>query len=200
MTGRIFQREHLLQILQKCSYIQTCKPNIRKDTNSLSYLIKVPMSQSECIKLGLCVELFLHDLIVANTSLIDIKPKNAKNVKERDHLFIDDVRKIVYYAEIKGNLNLDTEKSKSTINKCLEIAKQEAKEGYTFEWVLVGARYISQDCIPSNIANKYDKIRPHVVGVNDYLTLLNIDQRFDLETYTSTLNDIAVAMLSDHDQ
>tara|TARA_Y100000389_G_C17396262_1_gene482704 strand:+ start:269 stop:697 length:429 start_codon:yes stop_codon:yes gene_type:complete len=137
------------------------------------------------------VEHLLHDLIVDNTSFIDIKPKNSKHKKEKDHLFVDEENKIIYYAEIKGNLNLDTEKSKATVKKCIDIANDLKCDEYTVKWCLVGVRYLSHDQIPNNIKNKYNDIQHNVIGVNDYLDLLRIQHQFDMDTYVSTLNDIA---------
>ena len=50
-----------------------------------------------------------------NTQYKNIKEKNTKGKKETDHLFMDVNNKIIYYAEIKSNLNLDTEKSNETV-------------------------------------------------------------------------------------
>ena len=40
-------------------------------------------------------------LFVSNTNLISIKSKNSKGEKEKDHLFIDEEKKIIYYSELK---------------------------------------------------------------------------------------------------
>ena len=93
-------------------YVQNCQPNGKKDVSSLSYLIDQQMSQTSCIKTGFGVEKVFNDYILSITNLTSIKPKNSKGKKEKDHLYIDEVKKIIYYAEIKANLNLDTEKSK----------------------------------------------------------------------------------------
>ena len=45
-------------------------------------------------------------------ALKNIKSNTKKGDKETDHLFIDDLNKNIYYAELKSNLNLDTEKRK----------------------------------------------------------------------------------------
>ena len=122
-------------------YIKNSASNKKKDINSLSYLIdKIQLSQSDCIKLGTGLEKILSDLILDNNKLlINIKSKNIKGVKEKDHLFKDDANKIIYYAEIKSNLNLDTEKCKSTSKKCIDIFNEltEIYPGYIINMFLV---------------------------------------------------------------
>ena len=92
-------------------------------------MIKRELSQSDCIKLGNGLEKIFYDIVLQYTKLKDIKPKNKKGKKEKDHLFCDETNKIIYYAEFKSNINLDTEKSKSTYQKCLNIVI-ELKEKY----------------------------------------------------------------------
>ena len=111
----------LFSIIENNSYIKTSKSNKKKDINSLSYLIIRELSQSDCIKLGNGLEKIFYDIVLTYTKLKDIKPKNKKGKKEKDHLFCDETNKIIYYAEFKSNINLDTEKSKSTYQKCLNI-------------------------------------------------------------------------------
>ena len=60
-------------------------------------------------------------LILKNSKLKNIKEKSEKDKKETDHLYKDEDKKIIHYAELKSNLDLDTEKSKVTVNKCLSI-------------------------------------------------------------------------------
>jgi len=43
--------------------------------------------------------------------------------KDVDLIFKDEVNKIIYYRELKGNIELDTEKLPATICKCKEIEK-----------------------------------------------------------------------------
>ena len=41
--------------------------------------------------------------------------------KDVDLIFKDEINKIIYYRELKGNIELDTEKLPATITKCKEI-------------------------------------------------------------------------------
>lgn len=188
--------EDLKNIAMNNLYIKSIKTKKNgREYNSLSYLIKKNLSQSECIKLGIAIENILKDIILKeNSFLINIKPKNKKGEKEKDHLFIDNKNKIIYYAELKANLNLDTEKSKSTINKCIEIEQnlQKNYEDYEIKMFLVGLRYYDKSIIPQNIKKKYKLIENNIIGINNYFIFLNVKYIFKDETdYTIFLNYIA---------
>ena len=43
--------------------------------------------------------------------------------KDIDLIFKDDINKIIYYRELKANIELDSEKLPATISKCKEIEK-----------------------------------------------------------------------------
>ncbi len=147
MTELTISFDSFLLSIDECEYIKKCYSNKRKDENSFSYLIKdIVLSQSDCIKLGTGIEKLINETVLKFTKLTSIKQKNKKGIKEKDHLFIDEKNKIIYYSELKGNLNLDTEKSKSTYNKCLQIVEELQKEyiDYTIKWCLLGYRYVNQ--------------------------------------------------------
>jgi len=165
----------------------------KKDIHSLCYLIRKNLTQSECIRLGIAFEKWLGDVIIDNSSLINIKNKNKKGIRERDHLFICHKRKKVYYAELKANINLDTEKSKSTISKCLEISEELKKEyiEYDIRWCLVGFRFLTYSDMPSNIQNKYENIKNNFFGINQYLKMLDVNLEFTEERYSMILNLIS---------
>lgn len=191
----------LHQSVDNCDYVKNCKGNKKKDTCSLSSLVNKSLSQSECIKLGIGIEQLLRlAILTALTHLKDIKKKNSKGTKEKDHLFIDETRKIVYYAEIKGNLNLDTEKHKETIKKCVAI-KQELADmfpGYEIRMFLVGARHLFASDIPKTIKNKYKEIDSNLVGINDYLISLGYkDELVTEDEYRFTMNHMADTMFNE---
>jgi hypothetical protein len=188
----------LYSIIKNNDYIKKCKSNKKKDVDSLSYLIDIELSQSDCIKLGNCLEKVFYDIVLHYTSLTDIKPKNKKGVKEKDHLFCDDAQKIIYYSEFKSNINLDTEKSKSTYQKCLNIVTELEKQypEHIIKWCLLGCRYINNEEIPNKLKYKYTCIKHNLFGVNDYLHLLNINIQFTHATYCDFLNNIAKTMIA----
>ena len=185
--------EGINSVILNNEYVKNTKSNKKKDTSSLSYLVKKLLSQSDCIRLGNGAEKVLSDLVLKFTTLKNIKPKNSKGKKERDHLFVDETKKIIYYAELKSNINLDTEKSKSTYNKCIAIVNElhEQYPDYQIKWCLLALRYLSFDDIQPIIKKKYETIHGNVFGVNQYLDMLNIDFKFTQQQYTDFINNLA---------
>jgi len=185
-------------IIDNNKYVKECISNKSKDFNSLSSLVDMNLSQSDCIKFGNGMEKILNDVIInKNPQLKNIKPVNKKGKKERDHLFKNEVIKTIYYAEIKSNLNLDTEKCKSTSDKCLQIYEELRLEypDYFIKMYLVGTRYYDKTIIPKIIKNKYLSIEENVVGVNEYLTELGTNFIFETEIlYKEFLNYLANSM------
>jgi hypothetical protein len=190
----------LKDIIDKNDYVFSCVSNKKKDFNSLSYLIEKDLSQSDCIKLGIGIEKVFKDIIISrNTNLENIKPINKKGQKEKDHLFKDERTKTIYYAEIKSNLNLDTEKCKSTSDKCLQIKKELKREfpDYEIKMFLVGIRYYEKTIIPKIINNKYLSITDNLLGINDYLSIMNSNIKFENEKmYINFLNYLASKMFN----
>lgn len=197
MTNQITMT-HLNKLISENKYIISCFSNKKKDISSLSYLINRELSQSDCIKLGNGVEKLLVDLVTQNTKVKNIKPKNKKGTKEKDHLFCDENTKTIYYAELKANINLDTEKSNATYMKCLDIIEKLKKEypDYSIKWCLLGYRYLNYSDISNTIQKKYKCIDANLYGINQYLTMLNIDLQFTNEKYKEFLNNIADAMFN----
>jgi hypothetical protein len=93
---------------------------------SISHLIygEKPSEQSINIKLGRLGEFISKELIKTNDSLellnCGIQKINDKK-KDVDLIFKDEIKKTIYYRELKGNIELDTEKLPATISKCKEI-------------------------------------------------------------------------------
>ena len=167
--------QFLKSVVNGNEYVQSCTSNKAKDVHSLSSIVDRSMSQSDCIKLGTGLEKVFSELVlVLNPDLTSIKPKNSKGKKERDHLFANEATKTIFYAELKSNLNLDTEKCKSTSNKCVQIAAELAEEfpDYTIKMFLLGLRYCNKILYPKIITNKYTEIAENLVGVNDYFEAL----------------------------
>lgn len=189
--------EDIIEVINECEYVKNCKSNKKKDFNSLSYLISIQLSQSDSIKLGIGIERVINDLIIKkNKNVKSIKQKNKKNCREKDHLFIDETKKTIYYAELKSNINLDTEKSKSTIKKCLKIEKEliEIYPDYTIIWQLVALRHVSTKDIPKAIINKYKDINENIIGLNEYFKRLNIEICLVEKEYINMLNMLVSKM------
>ena len=194
----MISEEELSLLFGECCYLN--KKNIpkKKDESSLKYLINKNMTQSQCIKLGILFEIILKQMILKLTNLKDIKPKNIKGKKEMDHLFVDEDNKIIYYAELKANINLDSEKSKSTYKKCLEIFIQLKDEfpNYEIKWCLLAFRYLNNNEIPKVLKSKYNEIKDNLYGINDYINLLNINKSYIKEEYIKFLNLLADELIN----
>jgi hypothetical protein len=93
---------------------------------SLSYLLRgsKPSEQSINIKFGRFGEFLSKELIKSNINLellsCGVQKINNKR-KDVDLIFKDETKGIIYYRELKGNIELDTEKLPATIAKCKEI-------------------------------------------------------------------------------
>ena len=105
---------------------------------SISHLLygKKPSEQSMNVKIGHLGEFISKELIQSNPSLellqCGIQRVGNKN-KDIDLLFKEDITKTIYYRELKGNIELDTEKLPATIAKCKEIEDvlKRTYHGYT---------------------------------------------------------------------
>ena len=93
---------------------------------SISHLLygSKPSEQSINIKLGKFGEFLSKELINSASNLkmlqCGVQKINDKK-KDVDLLFKNKVTKTIYYRELKGNIELDTEKLPATIEKCKEI-------------------------------------------------------------------------------
>jgi len=190
--------ESMAAILRENAYIN--KPGhknleSRTDPNSIKSLIDVSINQSQSIRLGLAIERFFADYITENGGVRDIRPSNRKDEKERDHLFMNEQTKTIFYSEWKANLNLDTEKSVSTVEKVIRIETElrNLYPGYDIKWALVGARYNNAVEIPPVVRSKYSRLGPNVLGVNGWLSLFGLPTLTN-SAYKQLLNDIVQQM------
>jgi hypothetical protein len=93
---------------------------------SISHLLygEKPSEQSINIKLGRLGEYLSKELIKTNNKIellvCGVQKINDKK-KDVDLIFKNEETKTIYYRELKGNIELDTEKLPATINKCKEI-------------------------------------------------------------------------------
>lgn len=98
----------------------------RTKPGSISHLLygEKPSEQSINIKMGRFGEYLAKELIKTNPSFdlltCGVQKINDKK-KDVDLIFRNQQTKIIYYRELKGNIELDTEKLPATVNKCKEI-------------------------------------------------------------------------------
>lgn len=93
---------------------------------SISHLLygEKPSEQSINIKMGRLGEFLAKELIKTtnNLELLNCGVQKINNKKKDvDLIFKDEYKKIIYYRDLKGNIELDTEKIPATIIKCKEI-------------------------------------------------------------------------------
>ena len=159
-----------------------------KDKHSFCSLVDVPLSQSQNIKLGICMENLFDDIVLKNTEWKNINEGNKKGEHQTDHLWLKDDRLI--YVEQKNNINLDTEKTIKTESKVKEVIDKYLILGYKVEGYILATRYLSceEDIAKSIIKTKYKNIP--VIGVNEYLKIFGLKQISDYDTYKSIINDV----------
>jgi hypothetical protein len=108
---------------------------------SISYLLygEKPSEQSINIKMGRLGEFLSKEIIKVNPSLelltCGVQKINEKK-KDVDLIFKNNLTKTIYYRELKGNIELDTEKLPATINKCNKIVSslKETYPDYTIDF------------------------------------------------------------------
>jgi len=94
---------------------------------SISHLLygEKPSEQSINIKFGRLGEVLAKELVKTNPDLelliCGVQKIGGSKKKDVDLIWIDKENKVIYYRELKGNIELDTEKLPATINKCREI-------------------------------------------------------------------------------
>jgi hypothetical protein len=157
--------------------------NVANTSDSISSLLTIPLTQSQCIKFGTHIEKILCTFIASYSHVENIRPQNRKGQSERDHLFrFSDGRKL--YAELKCNLNLDTEKRKKTQEKVNKISNEEGCDGY-----LLAVRYLNE--VPERIRKEYNAVK--VLSVSEYFKLVDVPCPFgdSVDMYTTWLNQIA---------
>lgn len=162
------------------SIIQNLPVNNRvskEDEHSFSNLAPRKLTQSQNIKLGNYMQEFFSKYVLAHaTGWTSIKEKNKKGEHEMDHVYMNEQSKLVLYFEQKNNINLDTEKSKSTSKKVKEVIEllKTKYPTYKVQGYIFAARYLhtSEDIANSIITVKYSN--DNVVCVNEFLELFGL--------------------------
>src|SRR6056300_1422328 len=154
------------------------------DYESIKSLLDFPITQSQSIRLGTAIENILRDMISSKSSWVDIKPANQTGEKERDHLF--QLGGVTIYAELKSNLNLDSEKKKATREKAKSIEEEEHTQG-----IIVALSH-------SSCTNFYEKSDLKVLPVAEYLNLFSVENPFgSYDGYKKWLNYVALKLVEE---
>ena len=157
-------------------------------SESISSIVAFDLTQSQCIMLGIKLEKIMRQYISSFEHVLNIKQKNKKGKKERDHLFcVNGFKKI--YAELKSNLNLDTEKRVKTAEKVKQISSEEQCDGF-----LVSLRYYTE--VPTLVKLRYKGVK--VLSVSEYFKLFDIECPFgNIEMgYKIWLNQVAKKIIT----
>jgi len=143
-----------------------------------------PSKQSTCIKMGRFAEKFFM-LFVDRASGFSNMPsgliagigKGGKK-KDVDFLFKSDIKKKIYYSELKGNIDLDTEKLPATLNKINHIEKwcksqypDYQVEASLFNWAV----YDEEDCPHKSKLQVAKNSKVNVMFPRDLFDLLGVD-------------------------
>lgn len=186
------------RVKQYIATIKTCGKKTR-DTTSLSFLVKHDMSQSACIRLGNELEeilnLFIQALIQKTYARSGDK-KNTRGKRQKDILFLNETDKIAIYAELKSNINLDTEKYKATVQKVQAVEKELEEKGYVVKAYLVSLRYLETMDIPRTSAQKYKDVK--LVGLRDFIEMIipveRIKELASYDEYSTFLDKLALQL------
>jgi len=151
---------------------------------SISYLLygKKPSEQSINIKLGRFGEFLSKELIKSNNNLellnCGIQKINNNKKKDIDLLFKDELNKIIYYCELKGNIELDTEKLPATITKCKEIENslKTTYLGYTIDCRILNWSVYNREILTVGLSNikTFENGGIQIDHMEDFLNIINV--------------------------
>jgi hypothetical protein len=149
---------------------------------SITHLLygEKPSEQSINIKLGRLGEFMSKELIKTNNfELLNcgIQKINNKN-KDVDLIFKDEIKKIIYYRELKGNIELDTEKLPATISKCKEIEKslKDTYFEYSIDCGILNWSVYNRKILTSGISNikTFENNGIKINHIEDFLEIINV--------------------------
>ena len=150
---------------------------------SISYLLygEKPSEQSINIKLGRFGEFISKELIKINHSLelltCGVQKINGIN-KDVDLLFKDEINKIVYYRELKGNIELDTEKLPATIDKCKKIESSLKTDylDYSINCGILNWSVYNRKILTAGITNikSFETGGVKIDHMEDFLNIINV--------------------------
>tara|TARA_R110000824_G_scaffold52435_2_gene145475 strand:+ start:2058 stop:2693 length:636 start_codon:yes stop_codon:yes gene_type:complete len=171
---------------------------------------KQPSLQSKVIKLGKFGEKLFAKMVEINPRLellphgiIDGIVEGKK--KDIDLLFCDPTKKIVYYYELKANINLDTEKLPATIEKVKMIEEYLKKEYPDHEiksailnWSVFSEKVYEEDVECKSLISKIKKFERAGCSVEfpeSFVKIVDFQQlnRQQFELLGQELNQLAEA-------
>jgi hypothetical protein len=150
---------------------------------SISHLLygEKPSEQSINIKFGRLGEFLSKELIKTNNNLellnCGIQKINNKK-KDVDLIFKDEINKIIYYRELKGNIELDTEKLPATITKCKEIENslKTTYLDYTIDCEILNWSVYNRKILTAGLSNikTFENGEIKIDHMKDFLNIINV--------------------------
>ena len=149
----------------------------------MHYLFPGLSQNSICVKLGKFGEDFTKE-IIKETENFELLPCGIKkfvdNTKKDIDLFFKYIKKkIIYYYELKSNINLDSEKLPATVNKCEEIKKHLKNEYKDYKivygilnWMEYDKKNLNKK--KKNLVKKYTNKNIVIYYFSDFMNQLNI--------------------------
>ena len=166
---------------------------------SISYLLygKKPSEQSINIKIGHFGEFISKELIKLNSNLkllnCGIQKLNNKN-KDIDLIFEDKNKNIIYYRELKGNIELDTEKIPATIMKCkeIELFLNEKYKNYIIDCGILNWSIYNRNILTSGLSNikTFENNGIKIDHYENFLEIINI--KWNEEDFYSYFREIGM--------
>jgi hypothetical protein len=98
--------------------------------------------------------------------------------KDVDLIFKDESKKIIYYRELKGNIELDTEKLPATISKCKEIENslKSTYLDYTINCGILNWSVYNRKILTAGLSNikTFEKGGIKIDHMEDFLNIINV--------------------------
>ena len=140
-----------------------------------------PSEQSINIKIGKLGEYFAKELIKSNP-LLELLVCGVQTIgnkkKDVDLIFKNDVAKIIYYRELKGNIELDTEKIPATISKCKEIESslKNTYPDYTIDCGILNWSVYNRQILTAGLSNikSFENGGIKIDHMEGFLQIINI--------------------------
>lgn len=192
---RMLKILELPKVIKCIEDIKQKTTNVRHETSLSSLLTDPTISHSKCIRLGIELENIFNACVESNIDEKYIRPnlrRNEKGKHQKDYISINIDVKRVLYAELKSNINLDTEKVNATIEKIKDIKDEYERDGYVVDAYLVSLRYLKTDEIPFTLKAKFKSVQ--LIGIQDFLTQvlsINTHECLNYSNYTSFLDTIS---------
>jgi len=154
-----------------------------------------PSMQSIMIKMGKVGEFMSKELIKLNPNLklLGCGVQDVDGIKKDiDLIWIDVGNKKLYYRELKGNIELDTEKLPATASKCKEIEVYLKKNypDYTIDYGILNWSVYNRKILTAGLSNikTFEKGGIKIDHMGDFLRIINV--AWDEDDYYSCFREI----------